>query len=639
MLATIGKAVLFSIALYKAPTNNLGSPFRAEYRLTWQDPFIYEAKMYVSTEQFVPSNETQFFEKAELVWRSGQQSIENKFPHFRGKATVQLPKSLSLDTDSAQHDLYAHIFVQEASDVESQNPNLDDPLLIHSMQPVVWWKPQKNNTFQPSSSHGYPYPPGDQKSNADHQLVSARSVSWGMTMEPNAVRMISIGGGCRGNKWLTNDASSTQHHLLDHNPSIFKNLITRSVPHVDVLLAHRKDGALPQSIEVEVDVQGIKQYMIAIKLAMLSVTSHNFMTCPRLNPSYVMSGSYFDYKNSISTNDASEDPDLATRYSYNLSVLKLLTMIFAIMTTMVSALFTAKICISYWIGPKSKWIGMSRASFVFCLINVLLIVLRKVKNDEATLWDKTELFGNVYILLVLLGRSLNPLVWVKYIIRIVKGRRNERIQGMILPTRIGLTSEWQPSEEEDMHGFKKPMHESGLNSNQVAKIVAIRKQVDNAVLQRSRSFVIVLLAIFSLYSLYHHNFSPFSVDYIGDVLYYMQVMAMWLRYVPQLVVNYRTRSAEHTPVIDHLQSVATTIVGTLMCRFASIYLWDEISVQGGVLYAANIQVNWNGNHRYRSAQYQCTETTDYDLHTVAVHDGADISKGRYVIYAKMSQGV
>ncbi|KAJ1766407.1 hypothetical protein LPJ74_005906 [Coemansia sp. RSA 1843] len=62
-------------------------------------------------------------------------------------------------------------------------------------------------------------------------------------------------------------------------------------------------------------------------------------------------------------------------------------------------------------------------------------------------------------------------------------------------------------------------------------------------------------------------------------------------------------------------------------------------VQGGVLYAANIQVNWNGNHRYRSAQYQCTETTDYDLHTVAVHDGADISKGRYVIYAKMSQGV
>ncbi|KAJ1770748.1 hypothetical protein EV179_003601 [Coemansia sp. RSA 487] len=520
------------------PTNNLGYtrrpdglPFKAGYRLTWEDPFIYEAKMYVSTKQFVPSNGTQFFEKAKLVWRSGQQSIENKFPHFRGKATVQLPKWLSPNTEFVHCGIYAHIFVQEASDVESQNPNLDDPLLIHSMQPVVWWEPQEDNMFQPIGSHGHPRPSSDRKSNADYQLMS--------------------------------------------------NLVTRSVPHVDVLLAHGKDGVLPQSIEIGVDVQGIKRYMIAMKLAMLSVSHQKFMTCPQLYPSYVAVGEAlgFEYENSGSTNGASEDPDPISRYIYNLSVLKLLTAMFFVVVRIVLDLLTAKICISYWIGPESKWIGMSRASFVFCLINVLLITLHNIKNDEATFCNKAELFGNVYILLVLLGRSLSPLVWFKYVIRIVKARRSERTQGSMQPTRIGLTSEWQTSEEKDMHGSKKPVHESGLNSNQVAKIVAVRKQVDNAVLQWSRSLAIVLLAAFSLYSLYHHTFSPFSVDYIVDVLYYMQVMAMWLRHVPQLVVNYRTRSAEHTPVIDHMQSVAVAIVGTLLYRFASLYLWDEISVQ------------------------------------------------------------
>ncbi|KAJ2214085.1 hypothetical protein EV179_003329 [Coemansia sp. RSA 487] len=576
--------------MYNVPVDNSGYAnepdglsFRTGHRLRWQDPFIYEAKVYVSTKQFVPSNETQFFEKAELVWRSGQQSIESKFPHFRGKATVQLPKSLSLITESVHRGLYAHIFVQEASDVESQNPNLNDPLLIHSVQPVVWWEPQEmDDMYRFISSHGHPHPSSNRKSNADYQLVSARSVSWGMTMEPNVARMVYMGGGCRGNKWLTYDASSTGYGLLDHNPSIFKNLVTRSVPHVDVLLAHRNDGILPQSIEIGVDVQGISGYKVAMKLAMLSLTSQKFMNCPRLFPSFAV-GSVpgFEYRNSRGTNNDAEAPSAISRYIYDHSVLKLLTMMFVVVMLIALNAFTIKISTSYWIGPKSKWIGMSRASFAVCLADMLLLALRKViKNDEATLEDKIELFFNAYILLVLLGRSLSPLVWFRSAIRIIKPRRDERTQGNMLPTRIDLTSEWQPSEEEDVYGSKKPVHESGLSSNQMAKIVAVRKQVDNTVLQWSRSITIILLAVFSLYSLYHHSFSPLSVDYIDDILYYMQAMAICLRYVPQLMVNYRTRSAEHTPVIEHLNSIATAIGGTLLCRFAGIYVWDETSVQG-----------------------------------------------------------
>ncbi|KAJ1892490.1 hypothetical protein LPJ81_005551, partial [Coemansia sp. IMI 209127] len=211
-LAIIGVFIAFTVTLYNIPVDNRniqdipnGVLFREGNRVTWKEPFIYEAKVYVSTRQRVSDNETQFFEKAELVWRSGHQSIEDKFPHFRGKATVSLPESLSVITDSVHRGLYAHIFIQEAWDVPSQDPNLGDPLLIHSVQPIVWWEPQEiDDTFRFISSHGHPHPSSSRKSNADYQLVAAQSASWGMTMEPNAVKMANT-GGCKGNKWLAND--------------------------------------------------------------------------------------------------------------------------------------------------------------------------------------------------------------------------------------------------------------------------------------------------------------------------------------------------------------------------------------------------------------------------------------------------
>ncbi|KAJ2386182.1 hypothetical protein GGI23_006552, partial [Coemansia sp. RSA 2559] len=511
---------------------------------------------------------------AELVWRSGHQSIDDKFPHFRGKATVSLPKSLSVITDSVHRGLYAHMFIQEASNVPSQNPDLEDPLLIHSVQPIVWWEPQEiDDTFRFISGHGHPHPSSNRKSNADYQLVAAQSASWGMSLESNAVKMVNA-VGCKGNRWLANDVSTSLFMMFESNPVLFKNLITRSMSGVDVLLAHRNDGSLPKSVDVDIDLQGIKGYIIAIKATMLKMTSQKFMTCPRLTPmSDGIHGVEFRYKKGLS-----EIPDSFSRYIYDHSVRTILSSMFVLVALISLTIITLKVDIAYWLGPKSKWIGMSRASFALCLADPLITLLRKnfTNEDPYTTVDTVELVIGLYVLLLLLGRSLNPLIWLRAVARVVKHGRSERTYANVLPTQLDLKPEWKTTE--DVYGSEKPAHESGLSPGQVARTVAAREKVDKTALQASRSIIVVLLAVFSLYSLYEHGFNPFSADYIDDVLYYMQLMAVSLRYVPQLAVNYRTRSATHTPVIEHFNSIVTALGGTLLCRYTGIDIWGEMSV-------------------------------------------------------------
>ncbi|KAJ2677664.1 hypothetical protein GGH99_005784, partial [Coemansia sp. RSA 1285] len=93
--------------------------------------------------------------------------------------------------------------------------------------PVVWWEPpEEDGVFRFVSSHGHPVPLDSRKSNSDYQLVAKRSVSWGMMVTSNAVLMTSA-MGCKGNRWLENDASVAAHRTLDFNPLIFENLVTR----------------------------------------------------------------------------------------------------------------------------------------------------------------------------------------------------------------------------------------------------------------------------------------------------------------------------------------------------------------------------------------------------------------------------
>ncbi|KAJ2517442.1 hypothetical protein GGI11_003150 [Coemansia sp. RSA 2049] len=54
--------------------------------------------------------------------------------------------------------------------------------------------------------------------------------------------------------------------------------------------------------------------------------------------------------------------------------------------------------------------------------------------------------------------------------------RNNVESSNILPIDIDLKSEWQTTE--DVYESKKPAHESGLSSSQVAKLVAAREHVD-----------------------------------------------------------------------------------------------------------------------------------------------------------------
>ncbi|KAJ2661433.1 hypothetical protein IWW48_002416 [Coemansia sp. RSA 1200] len=551
------------------------------FNFMWQRPFTYEAKVYVSTKQYVPHSESRFFDKAVMVWRSGPQTLDNKIPHLHARVAVPLPESLARITESVHNGLYAHIFVQGAFSTTQQNPDLEDPLLIHSVMPVVWWEPpEEDGVFRFVSSHGHPVPLYSRNSNSDYQLVAKRSVSWGMTVSSNAVLMTTL-VGCKEKRWLENDASVATQMILEFNPLIFENLVTRSTPRVDVLLEHRNNGPLPKSIDIDIDLEEIKDHYLAAKVTMLLLSGQKFMTCPRIAPISTNSvNPLFKHRENLNSASLSQVPGAFSRYIYDNSAAKLLVVIIVTVMLLSLNLISMKILTSYWLGPKSKWIGMSRATFALFFAGTLMEVLRKTLTDdeEINMIDYFELSANTYVLLLLLGESLNPLVWLRFIIaQVVKFRKGKNAESInILPIDIDLKSEWQTTE--DVYESKKPAHESGLSSSQVAKIVAAREHVDRMTIPWARKIAIVSLAIFSLYSIYQHGFNPFSLDYVHDICFYMVAVIMAFFFVPQLVVNYRTRSARHNPPIDHLNHVATAIIGTLLSCFAGVDIWGKTAI-------------------------------------------------------------
>ncbi|KAI9502814.1 hypothetical protein BX070DRAFT_152953 [Coemansia spiralis] len=192
--------------------------------IAWQEPFLYEAKVYASTRERIPSNATRFFESAELLWASGPQSLANRKPYLCGKATVSLPESLMIITDSVHRGVYAHVFIQKTNS-QLKHPDMNDPHIVHSVEPLVWWEPPAKMDDESSSSNSaYLSYRNTDKSNFNYQLVASKSVSWAIVMDESIFLVYSA-----LNLDIDKQPPARASHLLEPRPSIQLFLETRSL--------------------------------------------------------------------------------------------------------------------------------------------------------------------------------------------------------------------------------------------------------------------------------------------------------------------------------------------------------------------------------------------------------------------------
>ncbi|KAJ1723439.1 hypothetical protein LPJ61_005824, partial [Coemansia biformis] len=131
-LALVGDILFSSLAApyFVHYASVLGLRSDATCRLSWKEPFEYEARVYASTQRNVLNGSADFFDTAQLLWHVKPVSIGERYPLHRTTAKVTLPREFMASHNSSLG-MYAHLFVQRAGQF-SPHPNTSDPLLAYS---------------------------------------------------------------------------------------------------------------------------------------------------------------------------------------------------------------------------------------------------------------------------------------------------------------------------------------------------------------------------------------------------------------------------------------------------------------------------------------------------------------------------
>ncbi|KAJ2811478.1 Cleft lip and palate associated transmembrane protein 1, partial [Coemansia sp. 'formosensis'] len=113
-----------------------GTTFHA---MAWQEPFEYEAAMYVSTmESFLPQPE-QFFDGSERIWHVGPESLSQRRAKFDTTINIVLPEAVRTKNDTV---LYAFMFVQRAGKM-NPHPDLNDELVAYARAALTSIRPRE----------------------------------------------------------------------------------------------------------------------------------------------------------------------------------------------------------------------------------------------------------------------------------------------------------------------------------------------------------------------------------------------------------------------------------------------------------------------------------------------------------------
>ncbi|KAJ1935112.1 hypothetical protein GGF37_006119, partial [Kickxella alabastrina] len=368
------------------------------YYLSWQEPFNYEAAVYASTQKIISQqNQAQFFNNSQLLWRVDSQNLENRYPTLRSRVSVNIPTSVRTDR-SRSRALYVHIFAQQAGKLAKQ-PDLADSYMVHSVSELVSWKSQLS-TNMPSLTTIQVVSTGSS------QLVAAPSVSWAMSAENHGYTNDNM--PIHISKELALPSSQALAQQKRYNPSMLVNGFTKNVPKqtkVPTAAASVGNKSVPvyaSAIEVDLELRGLKQGWISAKYELIKI----------FDPEYINSRSSGS-RNRRPSSDNDKSGEVirtillalsAMLYDYltKLGVPALLFIIACAVLIVFLVALGGMMLVLYWLSPRTRWIGYSRATFGISFLAQLFetISFAATKGSVSSVINPV-LFIQLYLLLLL----------------------------------------------------------------------------------------------------------------------------------------------------------------------------------------------------------------------------------------------
>ncbi|KAJ2425845.1 hypothetical protein GGF41_002269 [Coemansia sp. RSA 2531] len=557
--------VTLLVLTFKAPTIAPAKVYYpGEYReltysLVWQEPFAYEAKVYASLSPITPNKES-FFETAQLLWHIEPQQLTNRYPSFSRKVNVHIPSQLR-SSPSAGHGLYVHMFVQQAGRF-NPHPDFTDPFLVSRAIPVVRWSNGTSKSVEAMSSAA----PNDEH---DPELLGVSSASWAIVLENHTYSWHSTPSYLQ----LTLGYSNTGFY----SPPLFANTYTKWQPEEKPLAMlkdkHHVADVYPQTIDVELELSGIRQSWISAKKGLTNLLVNKTpivieTTVPDpLNPEQSMPHLYTDWVE----DDALITPDVAHRLS--VPALTYLAMCFALMLTIVP--FAIRLVVRLWSTSISRWIGVSRATVAIVLIGSTIYALWIIPEGEF-MWI---LFQPVLIFTIVIAAKLDDVTFAPWVVLSQLCRKLFRRKP--LPDIARSSSAQQLSliaENKDELDSTSDNAESNPYFRRPEPVIAIRREVDDISMYWIHLLTLPVIAMSALYMLVDQKGKFWSWEFIEGVFTWSSRVVFSVAWLPQIIVNYKTKSGSLTPVTLNLLILFASVLGTIFTYLTGSHTMGGITV-------------------------------------------------------------
>ncbi|KAJ2810254.1 metalloprotease, partial [Coemansia furcata] len=518
-----------------------------KYSLAWQEPFAYEAKVYASLSQIIPNNAS-FFETAQLLWHIEPQQLTSRYPVFRSKVNVHIPSQLRSSPNSG-HGLYAHMFVQKAGRF-NPHPDITDPYLVSSRIPLVHWSNSASKLMDTES----PVEPTESPVEPTEELLGVNSASWAIVLENHSYSWFAIPPYLQ----VTHGYSNTG----TYNPALLPNTFTKGQPDEKPLVALKGKqltaDVYQSTIEVKLELSGIRQGWISAKNGLtnfLAPKSPIVIETVVPDPTNSMESRTYSYTDWVE-GDALVSHDVVHRLSVP-------ALIYAVMC--VGLFFTLapafiRLVVRLWSTDIFRWIGASRAMVTIALIaSALNAIWCVLESDISWILFQPEIVVVVFLAAKLDDMAFAPWLALSRLFSKIFRRKPSPVLARSSSAQLLVLA----AESKDESNSADTSATSNPYFRRPESVIAIRRGVDDIAMRWINLLTLPVIAMVALYLLVDQQIEFWSLEFLKGTMAWSSQVFYCAAWVPQIVVNYKTKSGSLTPVTFNLIDLASSVLGTI----------------------------------------------------------------------------
>ncbi|KAI8318732.1 hypothetical protein GQ54DRAFT_299940 [Martensiomyces pterosporus] len=596
------------------------------YHRSWREPFEYDIKVYASQSANVATRSaTSFFESAQLLWHVQQQTLDKKYPKYSTKVNVKLPESMLKETEWSTSSIYAHVFIQR-SDQFTPHPNVSDPYLVYmpiSIASTV--TSYDNNTRAQSMVNDTSHTPGYKRITMYQSLLV-----WDLVLEDHTYTNETLPKVFR---WSVKDHPDEESKTGTYNPPLIyrpasghttmNTVPAESMPKPTDSKGQSSTPASTDrtmSLDVEFKIQGISQGWVRgedaiMKLAEPKVERKTMKIT--MSPQYykpksdVAHGSIYDSRigsarptaiassgyigsTHLSNSELSElggyksealvsAPESVREVVYtayttsmqshildNASVLSVVLFVVSMPLAVALLLTAIGSIVAFWSQEDTKWEGMSRLVAILEVVyqcgNLVIMYTGYTPSERRSIIPYVYAGLSIWAIAALYNVPLNPFKW------------RQRISSLRSPASSEIA---KPVLAENDDGSLATTRAGELSRVRGRKLAAsIQQEVDQQ-LKRWLLWLgtpsLVLYLVYAAVTSRGYSRTVKLIDAASSILHAIRALQL----LPQVVINYRTKSVAWIPITAYMCELLVNIYQMLV-KWAFGWLWGFASVPAGI---------------------------------------------------------